>query len=261
MRSSLRYFLIAVALLAAALFVACGSDSDDNGDADSGEPPAEQPVDGDDDGNGDDGDGDGDDGDSDGDGNGDLSSFADRFGVSEVKVVYNFTSSDAVEGFEGTMTLYTKPPDKWRMDIGTPDGDIAMINNGDATYMCASEDGEGACFESPTDDAIGLPFLNIFTDPDGFDDFIDISPGVDVDRSSREIAGQDATCFNVSGEIAGESGAGEFCFRDDGVLLLASTSDDATGEFTMEATSVSDSVSDEDFEPIYDVLDIGGLIP
>ncbi len=105
MRSSLRYFLIAVALLAAALFVACGSDSDDNGDSDSDEPPAEQPVDGDGD-DGDDGDGEGD-----GDGDGDLSSFADRFGVSEVKVVYNFTSSDAAEGFEGTMTLYTKP---WR---------------------------------------------------------------------------------------------------------------------------------------------------
>lgn len=36
MRSSLRYVLIVLALLAGALFVACGSDSDDNGDADDG---------------------------------------------------------------------------------------------------------------------------------------------------------------------------------------------------------------------------------
>ncbi len=235
MRSSLRYFLIAVALLAGALFVACGSDSDDNGDADSGDPAAEQPVDGDDD---------------DGDASGDLNSFADRFGISEVKVEYDFASSGVGDDFVGTMTLYSKPPDAWRMDIGSPDGDIVMINNGEVTYMCASEGGEGQCFESPISDALGLPFFSIFTDPDGFDDLIDRSPGVDVDQSSREIAGQDATCFSVSG-------AGEFCFRDDGVLLLMRGPEDGEAEFSLEATSVSDSVSDSDFEPIYDVLDLG----
>lgn len=250
MRSSLRYFLIAMALLAGGIFIACGSD--DNGDANADEPAANQPVDGDGDN------------DSDEDASGDLSTFADRFGVSEVKIEYEFTSFDAAEDFVGTMTLYSKPPDAWRMDIGTPDGDITMINNGDVTYMCTSAAGEELCIEAPLSDTLDIPFFSIFTDPDGFDDLIGASPGVDVNRSSREIAGQDATCFEVSAGVDNGQGEAEYCFRDDGVLLLLRASgsgDDSSAEFSLEATSVSDSVSDEDFEPIYEVLDIGDLIP
>ena len=246
MPSSLRYFLIVVALLAAGFVVACGGDGDDNGDGDTDEPPAEQSVDGD-------GDDDGDDGDV----SGDLRAFADRFGISEVTIEYKLTASGGDDDFDGTMTLYLKPPDAWRMDLATPDGDIALINDGSTTYLCASEGGEGQCFESPIDDALPIPFLNIFTDPGGFDDLIGTSLGaVDVSQSSREIAGQDATCFEVSGEFDGDSGEAEYCFRDDGVLLLLRASNSS-----LEATSVSDSVSDEDFEPIYDVLDLGDLIP
>ena len=246
MPSSLRYFLIVVALLAAGFVVACGGDGDDNGDGDTDEPPAEQSVDGD-------GDDDGDDGDV----SGDLRAFADRFGISEVTIEYKMTASGGDDDFDGTMTLYLKPPDAWRMDLATPDGDIALINDGSTTYLCASEGGEGQCFESPIDDALPIPFLNIFTDPGGFDDLIGTSLGaVDVSQSSREIAGQDATCFEVSGEFDGDSGEAEYCFRDDGVLLLLRASNSS-----LEATSVSDSVSDEDFEPIYDVLDLGDLIP
>ena len=255
MRSSLRYVLIVVALLAGTLFVACGGDSDDNGEPDSDEPTAEQPADGDD----------GDDGDDDGDVSGDLRAFADRFGISEVTIEYKLTASGGDDDFDGTMTLYLKPPDAWRMDLATPDGDIALINDGSTTYLCASEGGEGQCFESPIDDALPIPFLNIFTDPGGFDDLIGTSLGaVDVSQSTREIAGQDATCFEVSGEFDGDSGEAEYCFRDDGVLLLlrgSGSGDEGGGEFSLEATSVSDSVSDEDFQPIYDVLDLGDLIP
>ena len=257
MRRSLRYFLIAMALLAGGLFIACGSDSDDNGDANADEPAADQPVDGDGDNDTDD-DGDG------GDASGDLRAFGERFGVSEVKIEYEFTSFDAAEDFVGTMTLYSKPPDAWRMDIGTPDGDITMINNGDVTYMCTSAAGEELCIEAPLSDTLDIPFFSIFTDPDGFDDLIGASPGVDVNRSSREIAGQDATCFGVSASVDNGQGEAEYCFRDDGVLLLlraSGSADDGGGEFSLEATSVSDSVSDEDFEPIYEVLDIGDLIP
>jgi len=256
MRGYLRYFLIVVALLAGALFIACGSDSDDNGDNGSGDPAAEQPVDGDADG-----DGNGDDSDV----SGALRDLADQFGISEVKVEYNMTSSGSGDDLDGTMTLYWKPPDAWRMDIGSPDGDISMIYDGNVTYICASEGGEGQCFESPGGDALGVPFLSIFTDPGEFDDLIGTSFGsVDVNQSSRKIAGEDATCFEVSGEVDSEQSEGEFCFRDDGVLLLMRASGsgfESDGEFSLEATSVSDSVSDEDLEPIYEILDFGDLIP
>lgn len=259
MRSSLRLFLIAIALLAGALFAACGSDSDDNGDGDADEPTAEQPVDGDGDDDGDE------DGDGDNDLSGDLRAFADRFGISEVKIEYEFTTSGIDEDFAGTMTFYWRPPDAWRMDIGIPDGEIAMINDGNVTFLCTSAGDEEVCIESPLSDVIAVPFLTIFTEPDGLDEFIGTSlSDVDVNQSSREIAGQDATCFEVSGEFDGESGAAEYCFRDDGVLLLLRASgleDDGGGEFSLEAISVSDSVSDEDFQPIYEVLDLGDLIP
>ena len=63
---------------------------------------------------------------------------ANRFGGAEVKVEYEFPSFDGTESFDGTMTLYAKPPDAWRMDMGTPDGDIVMISNGIATYTPVS---------------------------------------------------------------------------------------------------------------------------
>ncbi len=252
-----RYFLIVAALLAVGLLAACGSDDDDGDDNGSGDNAAEQPVDGDDDdGDGDDnGDGDGD-GDS-GDSSDELREFAGQFGISEVKVTYTM-SGLGVGGDDGQMVLYSKPPDRWRMDIANADGDITMISNGDSTLMCASDGDGGTCFESPLGDALPIPFLNIFTDPGGFGDLVDNTFGVDVDRSSREIAGQDATCFSFSGD----EGSGEYCFRDDGVLLLLRAEEfDGEETFTMEATDVSNSVSDSDLEAPYDILDIGGIIP
>ena len=250
MPSYLRYLLIVVALLAAGFVVACGGDSDDNGEPDSDEPTAEQPADGDD---------------AVGDGvSGALGDLAEQFGISEVKIEYDFATSGAGDDFEGTMTLYWKPPDAWRMDIGTADSDVAIIFNADVTYLCTSDGDEGVCLESPLTDALGIvPFFSIFTDPSGFDDLIGASFGsADVSTSSREIAGEDATCFEVSGDVDGEEGAGEFCFRDDGVLLLMRASGsgfESDGEFSLVATNVSDSVSDEDLQPLYDVQTIPGL--
>jgi hypothetical protein len=265
MRGSLKYLLLVVALFAGALLFACSS-SDDDGDNGSAEPTADQSAD---DGDSDDDNGNTDDGDSDDDDVSDaLRSLAEQFGVSEVKVTYDFTApgltdTDPDSEVVSQMVLYSKPPDRWRMDIISPDGDISMISDGESTLICAAEgDDEGACFASPLDDALAVPFLNIFTDPGEIDGLIDEALGVDVSRSSREIAGQDANCFSFSASDDGTTGSGEYCFRDDGVLLLLRADAlDGDDDFSMEAVEVSDSVSDSDLEAPYDILDFGDILP
>ena len=258
MGSSLRYFLLAAALFAGALLFACSSD-DDSDDDGSDEPTAEQPVDDSEDGDG----GNGDDGDDFTDVSDELRDLAEQFGITEVRVTYDFSGPGVGDsGFVSQMILYAKPPDRWRMDITSPEGDISMIFDGESTLLCASEGGEGRCLAAPLDDALGIPFFNIFTDPGEIDDLVETALGVDVSRSSREIAGQDANCFSFSGGIDDTSGAGEYCFRDDGVLLLLRAEDvDGDEDFTIEATDVRDSVSDNDLEPPYEVLDLGDLVP
>ncbi|MCH7488910.1 MAG: hypothetical protein IIB23_04700, partial [Chloroflexi bacterium] len=117
---------------------------------------------------------------------------------------------------------------------------------------------------SPIGDSLTPDFFDIFTEPDILIDQIDAVLGdLNVDRSNRTIAGQDATCFSISGTIDGETGAVEYCFRDDGVLLLLRAAggpgDGDGGESSLEAISVEDSVSDSDLEPPYDVLDVGDI--
>ncbi len=247
MRGSLKYLLIIAALFAGALLFACGSDDDGDGNG-SDEPTGEQPAD--------------DGGDDSIDVSDELRDLADQFGITEVKVTYSMSGPGAGPAeFDSEMILYSKPPDRWRMDIISADGDTSMIFDGQTTLMCASVGGEGRCLAAPLDDPLAVPFLNIFTDPDELDDLVGSALGVDVSRSSREIAGQDANCFSFSSDIDGTTGSGEFCFRDDGVLLLLRAESGGEEEFTMEATDVRDSVSDEDLEPPFEVLDIGALVP
>ncbi len=248
MRRSLKYLLLVAALFAGALLFACSSDDDGDGSG-SDEPNAEQPAD---------------DGDDDpADVSDEFRDLAEQFGITEVKVTYSMSGPGVGPAeFDSQMVLYSKPPDRWRMDIISAEGEISMIFDGESTLMCASEGDEGTCFESPLGDAFDVPFLNIFTDPGEIDDLVGSALGVDVSRSSREIAGQDANCFAFSGDVDGTTGSGEYCFRDDGVLLLLRANEfDGDEDFSLEAVEVRDSVSDEDLEPPFDVLDLGDLVP
>ena len=242
MRSSLRYFLIAMALLAGGIFIACGSDSDDNGDGDAGEPAADQPVDGD---RGDD--------DSSIDASDELRQLTEQFGVSELRIVYEMSGNPGGLELNGQMTLYIKPPDLFRTDIDTEFGGVIFIGRDGAFYSCVGGEGAGQCVEIPgSEDIFGSPIS--FKDPG---DLIESSgiplDGGDITRSSREIAGQDATCYSAAGDDGGE-----VCISDNGVPLLIVES---SGEFRLDAIEVSDSVADSDFELPYEVFDIGDLIP
>ena len=256
----MRTLLVATALFAGALLLACGSGNGSDADGSSDAPDAMAPVD----------DSSTEPGDAisglpAGDAATELRNLATQFGVQEIKIEYQITSGVAGGIGDGTMTLYWKPPDAQRTDLSTSTGDVTLITTADATYICTSEVGGGQCLEAPIGDALAPDFFGIFTDPDDLIGQIDDVIGdVDVDRSSRTIAGQDATCFTLSGTIDGETGVAEYCFRHDGVLLLlraAGGPDSADGGFSLEAISVEDSVSDSDLEPPYDVVDLGDLVP
>ncbi len=251
MANIIRTLLIGAVLLVGALLLACGSDNggDSNGPSDG--PPDDSPTEPAD-ANGDQ---------PAGDAATELRDVAGGFGEQEIKIEYRFTSGLADGTGDGTMTLYWKPPDSQRTDISTSEGDVTLITTPSATYICTSEVDGGQCLESPFSDSFTPGFFDIFTDPDSLTVQIDTSfGGADVDRSSRTIAGQDATCFSVSGAVEGETGDAEYCFRDDGVLLLMRATDSLSGgEFSLEALSIEDSVSDSDLEPPYEVFDLGDL--
>jgi len=131
-----------------------------------------------------------------------------------------------------------------------------IIAAGGSSYICADAGGQGQCIESPGTQ-IPVPFLSSFIDPDAYESFIAGSfAGLDIDRSDRTIAGQDAQCYSASGVVGGEEGQSEFCFSSDGVPLRISGGGGGS-EFTMEATAVEEAVSDADFELPYDVIDLG----
>lgn len=252
MIKSSRVWLIAAALVAGLLIAAaCGGGGSDNGDegptatassnGGGDEPTATASADT---------------GNDNGDAAGALQNFADEFGQQEMHVTYEFTSS--IDGSSGSFVIYWQPPDNWRVDIISDEGEASIIQNADGTYLCTPDAG-GSCLASPV--AAGtmpVPFLSAFTNPDEFDSFIGSNfQGVNLHSSSDTIAGVSATCYSGSAE----GGTGEVCFADNGILLRIRASDPVDGDFTFEATEVSDQVSDSDLEPPYPIQDLGDLIP
>jgi hypothetical protein len=240
-RAGLLVFVLVAGLLA---FAACG---DDDSDVDGGEPTAtSEPSDGEptepSDGAG-----------GDGDAASELQDLAGRALDQELKITYQFAGG----GLDGTMTLAWLPPNSWRVDLASADGDFTLINAGEGSFFCTSDGGEGTCLSIPGGgDALDVPFLGFLTNPDELSSFVVGSfAGVDVERSSDSIAGEDVTCYSVAGEVEGEEGSGTFCFNDDGVMLRMQASS-PEGDFTLEATDFSSDVSEADFEPPYPVQDL-----
>jgi len=248
-------FLVALFAFAAA----CSSSDDDNGDDNgSDSPTATADAAGDDGGGGDD---------SSGDGStlGDrIRGISDDYEVVAAKVVYDFTASGAGEDFDTQLTLITRPPSDSRMEFSSDEGTIIAITTSDASYSCVGGVGESFCFDLPVEDSdlATLPFFADFTDVDDIRDIADAEVDLDIAEFDDTIAGEDVNCFRTSGDVAGDVGEGSWCFTDDGILLLASFSGTALGAestFEMRATSFDRNVSDSDFDPPYDTLDLGDL--
>ncbi len=244
----LRLWMIVLVAIAGAVLFACGGDSNDEDNGNGNEPTAAATS------------GDGaeptDDGSSaNGDSNSELRALAARMGDNEAKIAYTFTAEGGGADATGSFTLFWKPPDNWRLDIDMDGSVSTVIEKEGTTYICIDDgSGGGTCTASPV--GIPLPFLTYFTDPDALTGLIGTEvDGIGFDRSDKEIAGQDATCYSASGTVEGQSGSAEYCFSDEGLLLRLDGGGEG-GSFTLEATSVEGTVADADFELPYEILDI-----
>jgi hypothetical protein len=257
------------AALALALGAACGGGDDDDDDddggptasADAGDDEEETPDEGDDDEETDEptDEPSGDD-DEDSELQDALDSISEEIEDIQGRVTYEMTSGGEVT----TMTYYADG-NRSRIDFSSADGSTIFITTPEASYSCFSDDaGGGQCLEAEgsEDPAEGLlPFIGQYTDPEALADLVDTFGGGDVDYSSEEIAGIDASCFTYSGAIFEDTGTGKYCFAEEnGLLLLVEFEGDVESDnYRMEATDASGEVSDSDFEPPYEILDFGDI--
>jgi hypothetical protein len=171
-------------------------------------------------------------------------SFAQLLGsarTGEYKVTYKMAAG-------GEQSWYSKPP-KTRYDFGsTVSGQTSLVSIyslPDGTYMCFGGTGVAA-------QCIGMTGLDtalqqnpaalyqqaVFQHPEQF---------TAVLVESRQIAGQQAQCFDVKSAVAiAILTDGRFCYSSQGVLLLQRYGAGA-GAYDMEATSMSTTVPDSDF--------------
>jgi len=168
-----------------------------------------------------------------------LEDLVSSVGTKPVKATYTFSGTGAAG--EATFTLYSRPPDS-RVDLTSGGSTSIFISAGGTDYIC--DDGSQTCSVSPIPLGSTLPFLAFVTDPQALSGAV----GSDLDHSTETVAGQDADCYSASAAGA----TSEVCFNDDGILVRLHTSVGGA-EYTMEATSVSGTVSDSDLEPPYPV--------
>jgi hypothetical protein len=161
------------------------------------------------------------------------------------KVTYKVSSKNAAGSVEGvTQTWYVKPP-KLRMDSflfstgPTPDVSVFVLENG--VFSCGSSGGPLFCITMPADQAaqVRQPLEVQSQFASGSAD-VDVTP-----KGSRQIAGQQATCFEMRHRTLGAEGT--LCYTAQGVALLIAYKVPGI-EVSMEATAYSTAVSDDDFK-------------
>jgi outer membrane lipoprotein-sorting protein len=173
------------------------------------------------------------------------------------KVTYKYTSEAGGQTTESEWTVAQRPPDS-RYEIVSSEGGAEtrtiVIVTPDNSYICISGGGSETCLKSKTDEtqAQTAPFAPLFDVPRTIAE--DISGVGAVDKSERDIGGVHATCFSADTAALG-GGASEVCFSDEGILLYLK-SEAGGSSFTIEATAASTDVTDADFEPPYEVIEL-----
>lgn len=175
------------------------------------------------------------------------------------KATYKMSGSSKGQAFNGEQTMYMKPP-KMRMDITLPQGpggsSMFMLENGN--YMCAALAGTQNCLKLPGTQGLGTANQGaaaqdeMTTKPENFET---------TSAGNRTIAGQTGQCFNVKPKQAGSFDTALFCITSNGIPLLTQVKSSDT-DITMEATNVSTTVADADFQLPAPVTEIpSGALP
>jgi hypothetical protein len=196
-----------------------------------------------------------------------LEELAQRWEGREAKVVYQLTSKSAGEVDEGSLILYWKPPD-WRVDFQSATELASVVQRGGDFFICQETD--RTCIKLPLEGPIPMPLPFLFIRPSDIPNLvrervIERITGIQIERSTRRIAGEEARCFSVTGGERVGQGTFEMCWSEDGILLFLSTdfTDQQGNTFTttMEATGVERTVSEQDVRPPYQVQELPFDVP
>jgi hypothetical protein len=153
---------------------------------------------------------------------------------------------------KGEMTLAWDPPERWRMELSNHRGSSTLLTTPDGAYRCHQPvDGTRACAPtSATELTADGPFGSILLPPSQILDMLgpDAAEALTA-RPERQIAGIRAECFSaVLPGTDGEANQANWCYSKDGILLRSLIVSTDTGTTMLEATEVSTSVSEADFD-------------
>lgn len=153
---------------------------------------------------------------------------------------------------KGEMTLTWDPPDRWRMELSNDRGSSTLLATPEGAYRCHQPlDETRACAPTSATELMSEnPFGSILLPPSRILDGL----GADAAKAliklpGRQIAGLRAECFSaVHPETDGVASRATWCFSKDGILLRSLIVLADTGTTMLEATEVSTSVSEADFD-------------
>jgi hypothetical protein len=257
----MRYLIAATLVLVMMFGAACGGGDDDDGGSDGGNEPAatqgsdESSGESGDDRSSDDRDSSDDSDGSDGDSSGDFSSLAGVFGERDFVVTFNMETNAGGETLSGEWTWYRDVAgERARFDINTEAGGEAVsaiyITTAENTFFCT----EGTCLAFPASAQSPFPDPSLALTGQVTDIEDRVLSGSVKDGGTRTIAGIEARCFTFDAPGSGIA-EGESCVSSEGVPVLSVWESDE-GSFRLEATSYSDQVSDDDFDPPFEVTQL-----
>jgi hypothetical protein len=157
-----------------------------------------------------------------------------------ITYVYRVVANGQTQTLQSTW--YVRPPEM-RWDFASPlGGSSSFYVLKDGVYVCSASG-------QPTPGCFSLGSLAAAEQSSGAElqETIRAHPDRFTARPSagRDIAGIAARCFDVT-DVSAEFGQGTMCYSADGLPLFTAFSG-PSGEFSMEAQSVSTAVSDADF--------------
>jgi hypothetical protein len=174
-----------------------------------------------------------------------LSDLLSAGKAAQYKITYKYTLTGA-GGMTGEQSWFFKPP-KSRYDftsnVGGQTSVVSFFNVTEGSFFCMSAGTAKTCFRagagmpSPIESNPAAMFSQaMMANPAGFG-------GVFVEN--KTFAGQSGSCYDVTGQ--GTAGSGRFCYTQSGILLYQNFTAQGSG-ITLEATNVSTTVPDSDFE-------------
>lgn len=186
-----------------------------------------------------------------------LRSLAARYGTQEAKTTYDVSAGINSSPRTGTATLYWKPDAGWRLDFDLKDATGTLLKTADAAYVCTVTKATGSCRRAPAAENASVAFLQVLTDPPALLQAVqDAFYLGKIERSQREIAGQQAACFSLQGTASDRAVSVDYCFAADGKLLSLKSSGlgaNGSGELKLDATQVGAAVTDADLQPPYPI--------